>query len=97
MSTQQSKKIPKEALIALKILEELAYRNGRVKLKFLKTYRMICYWKGVEYANYIIKRLVEGKYIQVNGEYVNLLRQDIKVDKSLTRILKELKELLIRS
>ena len=57
-----------DAKIALLILEELALRNGKVRRKYLKTYRMLTYWKGVDYTERIISKLIEGNYLKIEGK-----------------------------
>lgn len=61
------------AAVALYMLEELAWR-GRVRLKYWKTYRMVKFWLGGDVADMVVKRLVEGGYIKVEGDRAVLLR-----------------------
>ncbi len=61
-----------EAKLALLLLEELALRGGTVKLRFLKTYRYLVFWLGRNRAEYFLRRLVEGGYIEWKGKYVRL-------------------------
>ncbi len=79
--------------IALLILEELALRNGRVRKKYLKTYRMLTYWKGSEYSRKILNKLVEGGYLKIDSDYVVLLKT-FKVNKSLSNIYREMRKIL---
>ncbi|OYT27318.1 MAG: hypothetical protein B6V02_00015 [Thermoprotei archaeon ex4572_64] len=82
-----------DAKLALLILEELALRNGRVRKKYLKTYRMLTYWKGSEYSRKILNKLVEGRYLKIDGEYIVLLKT-FKVNKSLNSIYREMRKVL---
>lgn len=54
------------------LLRELAYRGGRAKLRYLKVYRTIEYWAGVEYARYIVERLSSGGLVKIDGDYLVL-------------------------
>jgi len=60
------------ARLAMLLLRELAYRGGRAKLRYLKTYRAILEWGGEDYASYILNRLKEGSLVKVEGDYVAL-------------------------
>ncbi len=60
------------ARLAMLLLRELAYRGGRAKLRYLKTYRAILEWGGEDYALYILNRLKEGSLVKVEGDYVAL-------------------------
>lgn len=79
--------------IALSILEELCLRGGKCKLKYLKTYRIVCYWLGFEYAKYIIKKLQEGNYVRLNNEVLELTKK-FSINKSLNKIISELLNLV---
>jgi len=70
-----------EARLALLLLEELALRGGSSRLKYLKTYRYIAFWLGPDYAEYMLKRLVEGNYIERVGDKVRL---KVRVAPSIT-------------
>lgn len=82
-----------DARIAALILEELALRNGRCKLKYLKTYRAVRFWMGAGKADYIIERLALGGYLEVAGEYV-VLKRDIRTRRSLQEVVSSVKELI---
>ncbi|MDT7902807.1 MAG: hypothetical protein RQ838_01930 [Caldivirga sp.] len=60
------------ARLAMLLLRELAYRGGRAKLRYLKTYRAILEWGSEDYASYILNRLKEGSLVKVEGDYVAL-------------------------
>ncbi|MCY0890942.1 MAG: hypothetical protein OWQ51_08235 [Pyrobaculum arsenaticum] len=82
------------ARLALLMLEELALRRGgRAKLKYWKTYRMAVFWLGKEVAENIVKRLVDGGYIRVEGGYVVLTRR-FAHSKSLSAVLRDAYTLL---
>lgn len=92
MSQQYSSQV--SAKLAMLLLRELAYRGGRAKLRYLKTYRAIVEWGGVEYANYIINRLRDGSLIRIEGNYVVL---NTKVQPGTPLMLeREVRDLLIK-
>ncbi len=82
-----------DARLALLLLEELALRRGRAKLRYVKTYRQIAFWLGPERARYIVDRLASGGYLSLEGGYAVLLRH-IAPRRTLREILKEVKRLI---
>lgn len=80
--------------LATLILEELAVRSRPVKLRFLKTYRLISFWLSPEIAQYIISKLREGGYINVDDKGRASLRVSMKVSKNLKRIIEEAEKLV---
>jgi len=82
------------ASLALHMLEELALRRGnRVKVKYWKTYRLAEFWLGSDVAQAVLKRLVEGGYVKIEGAYVVLLKP-FKPSKTLNEVLKSAYNLL---
>ena len=73
--------------LALLMLEELAIRNGSVKARYWKTYRLARFWLG-DLADYVVRRLVEGGFIAVSGGVVRLAKP-VKTGKTLNRVIKE--------
>ncbi|WP_167827618.1 hypothetical protein [Pyrobaculum islandicum] len=91
------KSVSRETLskLALLMLEELALRKeGKIKLKYWKTYRMSVFWLGKDVTQRVVDRLVEGGYIKPDGEYIVLLKR-FTPQKSLRAILKEAYNLLV--
>ncbi len=86
--------------IAAYILEELAIRGGKARLKYLKTYRILQFWIGNDVAKYILNKLAEGKYIVLKGDkaYLNV---NIKSSKTYNKLIREfekyVKELYINN
>jgi len=77
--------------IATYILEELALRGGISRLRYLKTFRLLCFWLGKDIANYILNKLAEGKYITLDKDRV-ILNVKLKVEKNYNRLIKEFEE-----
>lgn len=85
MSVVDRRKLLSEA--ALYILEELAIRGGRVKAKYLRSYRALRFWAGDKTAEEILKRLIEANYIKIEDNYIVLIKP-ISTKKSLKQIEK---------
>ncbi|RFA97283.1 hypothetical protein [Pyrobaculum aerophilum] len=82
------------AKLALLMLEELALRkNGKIKVKYWKTYRMVVFWLGKEVADGIVRKLIEGGFIKIEGKYIVLVKR-FSHGKSLNAILREAYNLL---
>ncbi|HII47186.1 hypothetical protein [Pyrobaculum aerophilum] len=82
------------ARLALLMLEELALRkNGKIKDKYWKTYRMVVFWLGKEVADGIVRKLIEGGFIKIEGKYIVLVKR-FSHGKSLNAILREAYNLL---
>lgn len=82
------------ARLALLMLEELALRkNGKIKVKYWKTYRMVVFWLGKEVAYGIVRKLIEGGFIKIEGKYIVLVKR-FSHGKSLNAILREAYNLL---
>ncbi|WP_243681426.1 DUF126 domain-containing protein [Vulcanisaeta souniana] len=81
-----------EARLALLLLEELELRGGKVRLKYLKVYRLINYWLGHDYARKIIDRLVLTGYIAIKNDRIELLRR-FKTSKSQGQVYREAREI----
>ena len=79
--------------LAMFLLEELALRGGCSKLRFLKTWRMMVFWLGPDYARHIVQRLVEGKYIEYRMGKICLARE-FPCRRSLTALLREAEEFM---
>ncbi|MEL9991023.1 MAG: hypothetical protein QXP98_09510 [Thermoproteus sp.] len=71
--------------IALYILEELAVRGGKVKAKYLRSYRALRFWAGDKTAEEVLKRLIEANYIKIENNYIVLIRP-ISTRRSLKQI-----------
>ncbi len=82
------------ALLAAKVLEEVC-RRGYVKLRFVKSYRIISYFLGEETARYILQKLQEGGYVKIVGSHVECLRSP-GIFKSVEKIAKETHELVVK-
>ncbi|MEZ0248057.1 MAG: hypothetical protein ABWJ97_02180 [Thermoproteus sp.] len=68
-------------------MEELAIRGGRVKAKYLRSYRALRFWAGDKTAEEILKRLIEANYIKIEDNYIVLIKP-ISTKKSLKQIEK---------
>ncbi len=82
-----------DAQLALLMLEELAIRGGRARLKYVKTYRQISFWLGPSKARYIVETLARGSYLALEGDRVVLLRH-VAPKHTLTEIQKMLRRLI---
>jgi len=82
-----------DAKIAALILEELALRSGRCRLKYLKTYRAVEFWIGAQKARYIIERLAAGGYVELIGDYA-VLKKPITTRRSLSEVMASAKRLI---
>ncbi|MFB6491398.1 MAG: hypothetical protein TU35_009245 [Thermoproteus sp. AZ2] len=71
--------------LALLMLEELALRGGRIKAKHWRTYRAVSFWAGEGTASTIVKRLAEGGFLRIEGDYVELAKP-IKPPRGLKEI-----------
>ena len=80
--------------LATLILEELAVRSRPVKARFLKTYRLTCFWLGPETARYILSKLREGGYIHVDDKGRISLRVNMRTSKNLRKIIEETEKLV---
>lgn len=83
MSNVDERKILSE--LALLMLEELALRGGRIKARHWRTYRAVSFWAGENTASTIIKRLAEGGFLRMEGDYVELAKP-IKPPRGLREI-----------
>ena len=79
--------------LALLMLEELAARGGSLRVKYWKTYRLARFWVG-DLADYVVRRLVEGGYLEVRDGRAVLLRR-FSTSKKPREILLEAHRLLL--
>jgi len=80
--------------LATLMLEELAVRGRPIKMRFLKTYRLTCFWLSPEIGKYILSKLREGGYIDVDDKGRISLKVSMKVSKNLKKILDETERLV---
>ncbi len=57
-------------------------------MRFLKTWRMMVFWLGPDYAGHILRRLLEGGYVESRMGKICLVKEFPK-RRSLTAMLKE--------
>ena len=79
--------------LAYYLMAELTLR-WRVRRRYLKTYRYVTYFLGPEVAQYILKKLSDGGYLILEGEYVTC-KKPVPVSKSLTELERELHRFLV--
>ncbi len=82
-----------DAQLALLMLEELAIRGGRARLKYVKTYRQISFWLGPSKARYIVETLVRGNYLALEGDRAVLLKH-VTPRRTLGEIRRALRKLI---
>lgn len=83
MSVADRRKLLSE--IALYILEELAARGGRSKVKYLRSYRALQFWAGEEVSQDVLRRLAEAGYIKIEQD-VAILAKEVPAKRSLKEI-----------
>jgi hypothetical protein len=83
-----------EARLALLLLEEVELRGGKVRLRFLKVYRLVAYWLGKNYAGNLISKLVASGYLSIKDDSVELLRR-FKANRTIMQVYREARELVI--